>query len=46
MANSIRVGPRVRGIAFLPDGSRAYVAAEQDSEVVVIDVARQAVLPG
>jgi YVTN family beta-propeller protein len=34
----------LRGIAFLPDGSRAYVAGDQQSELVVIDVARHAVL--
>ena len=43
VTNSIRVGPQLHGIAFLPDGSRAYVAAGR-GEVVVIDVARQAVL--
>ena len=35
---------RPRGIGFLPDGSRAYVAAEHADAVAVIDVARQEVV--
>ena len=44
VARSIPIGPRPRAVAFLPDGSRAFIAAEQENEIVAIDVTRQAVL--
>ena len=44
VTSSIRVGPRLGGVAFLRDGSRAYIVADQENEVVVIDVARKAIL--
>jgi YVTN family beta-propeller protein len=44
VSSSINVGPRLRGVAFLPDGSRAYVAAEQDGEVAVLDAARRTIV--
>src|SRR5947207_1222482 len=40
----IKVGERPRGIGFLPDGSRAYVAAENSDRVYVIDCARAEVI--
>jgi len=40
----VAVGARPRGIGFLPDGSRAYVATENANEVFVIDTASFAVV--
>jgi YVTN family beta-propeller protein len=37
----VKVGDRPRGIGFLPDGSRAYVAAENADMLNVIDTATQ-----
>ena len=41
---SVKVGDRPRGIAFLPDGSRAYVAAENADTVNVFDTANHDVI--
>ncbi len=35
---------RTRLIGFLPDGSRAYVAAENSSEISVVDTASRAAI--
>ena len=40
---SIKVGPRPRSVAFLPDGSRAYVAVNGDNQIAVIDLKTLAV---
>src|SRR6266481_2609305 len=37
---TVKVGHRPRSIAFLPDGSRAYVSAENDAAVTVVDTAK------
>ncbi len=34
---TFKVGHRPRSVAFLPDGSRAYVNAENDGDVVIVD---------
>jgi YVTN family beta-propeller protein len=36
----VKVGPRPRSIAFLPDGSRAYVPAENGAALTLIDAKR------
>jgi YVTN family beta-propeller protein len=41
---SVRVGPRPRSIAFLPDASRAYVTSENGASVAVVDTKRLAVI--
>jgi YVTN family beta-propeller protein len=41
---SIKVGRRPRVVAFLPDGSRAYVTLENDSAVAVVDPVKHALL--
>ena len=35
------VGPRPRSVAFLPDGSRAYVPSENGATLAVVDTARR-----
>ncbi|WP_410967310.1 YncE family protein, partial [Salmonella sp. SAL4436] len=40
----VKVGPRPRSIAFLPDGSRAYVPSENGATLSVIDTQRLTVL--
>ena len=40
VVKSVKVGDRPRGIGFLPDGTRAYVAAENADTVNVFDVAK------
>ncbi len=40
----MKVGDRPRGIGFLPDGSRAYVAAENADTVNVFDTGTQEVI--
>jgi DNA-binding beta-propeller fold protein YncE len=37
---TFKVGRRPRSVAFLPDGSRAYVSAENDGAVTVVDCKR------
>ena len=37
---SFKVGRRPRNVVFMPDGSRAYVNAENDGTVVVVDTAK------
>ena len=37
---TFKVGRRPRSIAFMPDGSRAYVNAENDGNVVVVDAVK------
>ena len=44
VVKSVKVGDRPRGIGFLPDGSRAYVAAENADTVNVFDTATQEVI--
>ena len=41
---SIVVGPRPRSIAFLPDGSRAYVPSENGGTLSLIDTKRMATI--
>jgi YVTN family beta-propeller protein len=41
---SVKVGGRPRGIAFTPDGKRAYVACELANTVYAIDATKHAVL--
>jgi YVTN family beta-propeller protein len=40
VAKAVKVGPRPRSIAFLPDGSRAYVPAENGASLTLIDAKR------
>ena len=44
VAKTIAVGPRPRSTGFLPDGSRAYVSAENDGSVYVIDNVKRTLL--
>ena len=44
LVGSVRVGDRPRGIGFLPDGTRAYVAAENADLVSVIDTRTREVI--
>jgi YVTN family beta-propeller protein len=44
IVTTFKVGHRPRSIAFLPDGSRAYVNAENDGAVVVVDVKKHKML--
>ena len=37
---TFKVGRRPRSIAFLPDGSRAYINAENDGAVTVVDAVK------
>ena len=37
LIKTIKVGRRPRSVAFLPDSSRAYVNAENDGAVIVVD---------
>ena len=38
----VKTGPRPRSVAFLPDGSRAYVPSENGATLTVIDVKKLA----
>ena len=38
--STFKVGHRPRSIAFMPDGSRAYVNAENDGTVVLVDAVK------
>ena len=40
----IKVGPRPRSIAFLPDGSRAYVPSENGGTLSLIDTKKMATI--
>jgi YVTN family beta-propeller protein len=40
VVTSVPVGPRPRSIAFLPDGSKAYVPSENGATVTVVDTKR------
>lgn len=42
---TIGVGGLSAGVAFTPDGTRAYVVAREDGNVAVIDTASHAVVP-
>src|SRR5438045_1689030 len=37
LIKTFKVGRRPRSVAFTPDGSRAYVSAENDAAVTVVD---------
>jgi YVTN family beta-propeller protein len=40
LVKSVKVGPRPRSIAFLTDGSRAYVPSDNGATLTVMDTAR------
>jgi DNA-binding beta-propeller fold protein YncE len=42
---TFKVGHRPRNVAFMPDGKRAYVNAENDGNVDVVDTVKHRLLP-